>query len=167
MNKLKEEIKPILAELDKYENQDMMAWANSFAQTMIELAANCETYYRKQLGVSLSFLFVLLRNGGRMTQKQFVQEHYASKQSISITLKNLEKRGLIERKINIKDHRKRWVQMTENGLNLIQQNLSARKKLIVDINTNFFDEGERRSIIATLNRLNTFYKMEMRNLKNK
>jgi DNA-binding MarR family transcriptional regulator len=66
-------------------------------------------------------LFLLANSGGGMTQAQLSQELSVSPASVTVSLKRMEKAGLIERNPGVRDARCNLVTLTDKGMVLMEE----------------------------------------------
>lgn len=96
-------------------------------------------------------LHILLENGGSMTIPDLTKKLYITRQSVALTTRKLEERGLVSREETREDHRKIKVTLTENGLELVREiGLSEGRKKIHNSLMSFVSEKEAKLLTTIL-----------------
>lgn len=145
------------------------SWAKELNLVICRTAGNYVAHYKKQHKQQdltypcLSILYTLLENNGKISQKRLSKKLPVTKQAITNSLKLLEKRGLIRKKMINNDRRKRQIQLTNEGISFFDFSLPLREQFYIKL-TDLVSKYEARIIIDTLDKLNKFYEKEIREL---
>ena len=97
------------------------------------------TMRRKQESIGIPdgyrMILMMLKGASGSTQQDIAKLSHLSKPTVSLTLKNMESNGLIERKVNEKDKRITNIFLTENGYEMIDKIML----LVKDTEKEFFE----------------------------
>jgi DNA-binding MarR family transcriptional regulator len=161
-----DDIKKLMKEYQKHN----LSWEVEMNMLIARAATAHATHYNKQhykykmTHPSSSILYALLEKGGKMTQKQIANRLPVTKQAITSALSVLEKRGFVAREIHPNDRRKRWVMLTQAGVDFIRISMPLRAAFYDRFSTSI-SEKEGEIIIAALSRLLKFYEKEINKVK--
>ncbi|OGO19911.1 MAG: hypothetical protein A2144_12745 [Chloroflexi bacterium RBG_16_50_9] len=133
-------------------------WAVEANHLIFHAANALEAYVNKnhlKYGVSqrgIAILHLLVENDGKLPQKRLTRLLNRTKQAVTSALANLEKRHLVVREEGGRDHRRRSVRITEEGLKIAQECLPLRKQFYLTFMSSVSRE-EGQQLSAVLNKL--------------
>ena len=168
MTKLPEKIRPLFEEhIQVLHDNEWVVELNRIIAKAMQLHA---THFKNQheechiIYPGLQILFMLLSYGGKATQKQLWEKTGEKSQVISLTLRFLEKEGLVSRHMLQHDRRMRRVRLTDKGISLLQSAMPARKNYYSNF-VKYISEDKARNLIAELKKVNKFYETELKKMK--
>jgi len=94
-----------------------------------------------------------------LTQRRLAREMYVSFPNITVLLKRMEKKGLIERNGNPRDRREKYVRLTEAGEKLLRRVWQVHQKQM-DMVMEGLSVAERKQMTALLNKMTAAHRIE-------
>jgi DNA-binding MarR family transcriptional regulator len=159
------DIKNLLNEYKSHQDH----WAVEMNMLIGRVAIAQESHYNKEheqykiTHPSASILYALMEKGGKMTQKQISSKLPVTKQAITASLKILEKRGLVTREVHSHDRRKRWVTLTEKGVDFLSVSMPLRSSFYEKL-TSCLTKKEGDAVTTILTKVSKFYEKEINKL---
>lgn len=98
-------------------------------------------------------LIDLLWNQGEMSQQQLADQLQKDKNSVTMLVDAIERKGLVARRQNVKDRRSNTVTLTPKAFEL-KEEAKLKGISILDNMLEGIDEDELRSFLCTLHKLN-------------
>jgi DNA-binding MarR family transcriptional regulator len=95
---------------------------------------------------NLALLYHLIANEGEMTQTELAKAVSRTKQAIGLSLRNLEKHGLVSRRRVPKDNRMKMVKITEKGLQIASEILPMRKEIFIKALSCFSESQSKKTV---------------------
>ncbi len=110
----------------------------NMVQTFIQTILQTQSIYRqiihrkiREHNIDITFemlhILICLGRSGQVNQQELANLTYKDKSSLSYLIKNMEKRGLVQRVEDVNDKRSKLVRMTDRGMEL-----QARIRTIID-----------------------------------
>ena len=132
--------------IDKIVNQDKLALS-----TLIVFVKSHHSVYQREMktiresGLTVSQFAVLeaLYTYKELTINEIIQKNLSTSGNMTVVIRNLEKCGLVERKVNFKDNRSALITLTQKGQNKIESILPKHYSNVIEIMNVLTDEEKQ------------------------
>lgn len=136
--------------------------SDSIINTLLIRMGRYAKIYSRSIGNSIfssqdDFIYLIsLKTMGAMTKMELIRHNVTEKSSGMLIINRLIRNGWAEQTICLKDKRKKYIQITENGLIVLEQHIEEIRKASRVVVGNL-NPSEQMLLIAILSKLDEFH----------
>lgn len=136
--------------------------SDSVINTLLIRMGRYAKIYSRSIGNSVfssqdDFIYLIsLKTMGAMTKMELIRHNVTEKSSGMLIINRLIRNGWAEQTICLKDKRKKYIQITENGLTVLEQHIEEIRKASRVVVGNL-NPSEQMLLIAILSKLDEFH----------